>query len=61
MARIRNAFAPEFLEGRMIPSVMTVTSPAEYNTHGTEEPAPAPYGTMPVVFPPNAPAPSYPA
>ena len=61
MARIRQSFALELLEGRKIPSIMTVTNPAEYATASTEEPAPPQYGTAPVAFPPSYAGPSFPA
>jgi len=63
MGRFRNPrFAPEFLEGRLSPSTMIVTSPAEYPVASSEEPPPPAYGspTSPT-FAPNPAYPSYPA
>lgn len=62
MARHRSShFALETLEGRSIPSVMTVTNPAEYDTYGTEQPAPPSYTTPPTAFPTYPTSPTRPA
>ncbi len=63
MGRFRNPrYAPEALEGRLSPSVMMVTNPAEYSRPAPTEPPPPAYGspTSPS-YAPNPAYPSYPA